>query len=568
MSVNTNVQSLESIVLPDFKPQGVEFAYKLLEREMQKGSEAKILVYYDPDIDGLMSGLLVEQYLERIGYKNKYYKYHLNKDRAHGFKLTDEELSQIEGYTIIAVDFSVEKEDFDRILKAGVNLIVIDHHEIDTLKYTKKTVEYVASQYNKKDTYGVILNNQYYSEPENFKFLSGAGMVYYFLKYVESIIQVPVHTDAPAMVGISLLSDVRVIESKEARSFLKYTYSSDSEFMKFLHWVVSSETMSAQRFTPFGVPRMSRDFIDYTFSPVFNALLRANKGEEALNLLRRDQKTIEEMRRYNSILSFRDVQKKIISEITKEFKESENTPGTFSNKFSRTMVCCLTNDFKSSVDCNITNYIGVACMKIKDDDKTGVILVIDKDTHRVIRGSVRGGLDGVNYLEIFQKNGVPSAGHHNAFGILECDVRKIDFEKIDKEIVEKEDEFLRTQKNTRSVLEINNLDFLVNGPGGKQICKYNELSRDNHRIYVKVLGNFEELEDNPRVRPQKISDKYIKYFIDNVCVHCYDPSLDIRDSLIVLGLENNRYIKCTMRPGFEYDAKADRAEILRKLSSL
>lgn len=568
MSNSINVQPPTNIEIPQFIPKGSEAAYQLLELEMRKGKDAKFCVYYDPDIDGLFSGLLVEQYLERIGYKNSYYLHHLNEDRAHGFKLSNEELKKLEGYTIIAVDFSVEKEDFDRILKAGINLIVIDHHEIDIGKYTKSKVDYVLSRCTSKGTYGVILNNQYISEPEDFRFLSGAGMVYYFLKFVEGIIQVPVQADAPALVGITLLSDVRVIENSAARSFLKHTYTSDSEMMKYLHWVVSSEDSSSQRFTAFGVPNMNRDFIDYTFSPVFNSALRDNKGEEALNLLRRDPKTIEFMRSHDYLLNLRKKQKGIINEILKEFKESQDTPGTFSNKYSKIMVCCLTSDFKSSYECNITNYIGVACMKIKDDDKTGVILVIDNNTYKVIRGSVRGGLDGVNYLEIFQRNGVPSAGHHNAFGILECDIRQIDFDKIDKEIAEKEEEFLRTQKNTRSVYEVENLEFFVNSPIGRKICKYNEYSRDNHRIYLKVKGNFNELEDNPRVRPVKVSDKYIKYFIDNVCVHCYDPSLDIRESLILVGLENSKFIKCTLRQGFDYDAKADREEIVRKISSL
>ena len=103
---------------------------------------------------------------------------------------------------------------------------------------------------------------------------------------------------------------------------------------------------------------------------------------------------------------------------------------------------------------------------------------------------------------------------------------------------------------------------------GRKVCEYNEYSRDNHRIYVKINADYRELEDNPRIRPEKVSDKYIKYHIDNVCVHCYDPSLDIKDSLILLGLENSKFIKCTLRQGFEYDAAADREEIARKIHSL
>ncbi len=566
MEFNRNVQPPD-IVLPHFEPKGVETAYQLFMKELNKGKDSKIFVYYDPDIDGLMAGLLVEQYLERLGLKNNNYGYYLNRNREHGFKLTDDQLKRLEGYTIVAVDFSVEKKDFDRILKAGINLIVIDHHEIDTKSYTKSKVDYVFSKCSSKGTYGVILNNQYATEEKKFRFLSGAGMVYYFLKYVEKHTNVPMYVEAPAMVGISLLSDIREIESNEARRFLRYAFALESDWMKFLYWIVSGESKSAQRFSPFGVPCINRDFIDFTFSPVINSLLRADRGYEALNILRGNQTVIDFMRRGDKILGFRNGQKKMISFIMDELDNAENTPGNLTCKRDNLMLCCLPSDFQPIPDLNITNYIGVACSRIKDEDKTGVILVVDKETNLVVRGSLRGGKDGVDYLDIFQRNGVPSAGHKNAFGILKCDVTKIDFDKIDKDIAIAEEEYSKTNINTRSVLEVSHLDFFLKSAIAKKICKYNELSRDNHRIYIKVLGDFSD-KDVSRVKSEKVSDKFIKYYIDGVPVSCFDPSLDITESLIVIGTENNRYTKCTLRAGFEYDAEVDRKVISEKLSSL
>lgn len=566
MEFNRNVQPPD-IKLPDFIPKGSDIAFHLLNNELKKGRDGKIFVYFDPDIDGLMSGLLVEQYLEKMGILGKNYRFYLNDNRAHGFKLTDEQLKKLEGYTIVAVDFSVEKKDFDRILKAGINLIVIDHHEIDTRHYTKSNVDYVFSKCSSKGTYGVILNNQYAKENPRFRFLSGAGMVYYFLKYVSQHTIVPLYPDAAAMVGISLLSDIREIENPEARSFLRYTFALESDWLKFLQWIVSGESKSSQRFNPFGVPCMNRDLIDFTISPVINALLRANKGYEALDILRGVTHVVNDMRYGDKVLIFREIQKKIIAAIMEEVKNAENTPGNLTRSLDNMKVCCLPSDFAPYENYSITNYIGVACSKIKDEDKTGAIFVIDKETNLVIRGSVRGGRDGVDYLEIFQRNGVPSAGHKNAFGILECDVTKIDFDKIDKDIGLAEEEYFKNHKNTRSVLEVSNLGIFLKSPIAKAICRYNELSRDNYRIYIKVKGDFSD-KDIERVKHEKVSDKFIKYYIDGVPVSCFDPSLDITDSLIIIGTENNRYIKCTLRAGFEYDADADRQVISEKLSSL
>lgn len=567
MEFDRNVKPPKNIKIPEYKPNGLAEGKWILDRALQQGKDSKILVYYDPDIDGLMAGLLVEEYLNKLGLgvKCKNYRYYLNKDRAHGFKLTDEHLQQLKGYTIIAVDFSITKVEFDRILRAGINLINIDHHEINVSEYTKLNKDFIFSKC--EDVYGVIINNQYKVEPSEFRFLSGAGMVYYFLNYISQYYGIPVDNDAPAMVGITLLSDIRELENEYARNFLKYTFSLDSSYMKFLQWLVTGESYTHQRFSPFGVPCITRDFIDFTFSPVINALLRANLGDEALNLLRGYDETIYSMRENDRLLSYRAIQKGIINDIMKELKEAENTPGSLTKNYGSLKVCCLKSDFtpQSCSKYNITNYIGVACSKIKDEDKTGAIFVIDKETNLVIRGSVRGGRDGVDYLGIFQHNGVPSAGHHNAFGILECDITKINFDKINADIERAENEYLLKHKNSRSVYEVENMGIFVKSPIFKDICRYNTLSRDNYRIYLKFTG---DVEDTNRVKPDKVSDKFTRYIIDGTNIHCYDPSLVLKDALILPGLDNNKYVHFTLRPGFEYNAKEDSVEIVNKIASL
>lgn len=564
MVFNRNIKPPENVNIPEFQPKGIEAGFWILDRELRKKDEAKILVYYDPDIDGLMAGLLVEHYLDQLGLgsKLKNYKFYLNSNRQHGFKITDEDLEDLVGYTIIAVDFSITGEDFKKLLNAGINVVNIDHHEINISEYTDSDKEIVCLRNG--ESYGVIINNQYDCEPEEFRFLSGAGMVYYFLKYVSKQYKVPVEVDAPAMVGITLLSDIRELESKEARSFLKYTYTLNSDYMKYLQWLTKSENYISQRFSPFGVPCISRDFIDFTFSPVINALLRADKGYEAIDLLRGVDDTVAKLKYKDKLFRFRDDQKKIIASIMKEVKENENASLGLVRRYSNLMVCCLPQSFVPVEGYNITNYVGVACSKIKDEDKTGVILVVD-DHNMVVRGSVRGGQDDVEYLELFQKNGVPSAGHHNAFGILSCDYTKINFDKISQEIEEVEKEALARRSNTRSVLEVNNLNAFSKSPILKKICVYNALSRDNHRIYLKYLGN---VLDKTKVRMDIVSEKYIKYQIDGVQIHCYDSELNLSDAIILPSLENNKYVRYTLRVGFDYDTSVDSAEVYRKLSEV
>lgn len=556
--------------LPEYYPKGLKEAAYLLDLELRKGKDAKILIYYDPDIDGLFSGLIMERFLTNIGLGTqlKNYRYYINNNRAHGFMLSDKQLEKLQGYTIIAVDFSISKEDFDRILRAGINLINIDHHEIDKESYTLSDRPFVFSRCG--DNMGVILNNQYKNEPQEFKFLSGAGMVFYYVLALSKYYGVGYDEDFSALVGITLLSDIRELENEKARYFLKCAFDSESNYLKFLQWVVQSESYSYTRFSPFGIPTICRNFIDFTFSPIINALLRADRSSDAVNILRQNEQVVSKYRNRDYLLKFRDVQKEIIASIMREIEESENIVGSYTKRFSHMTVCCLNSDFKPTVktyidkdfEVNITNYIGVACSKIKDEDKTGVIFVIDKDTQMIIRGSVRGGFDGVDYLKIFQNNGVPSAGHHNAFGILPCDISTINFEKINEEIEKAEKEVLLNGNTMRSVLKVNHLDVFARDPRSKMICMYNELSRDNCRIYLKYTGDINS------IRMKKISDKFIQYIIDDVTVNSYDASLNISDSYILVGFENGKYVKYTLRPGFKYDFDKSKSEIDKKLYSL
>ena len=549
--------------LPNFIPRGSEAAFNIFLREINKGKNANILVYHDPDIDGLMSGTIVENYLSQLGIKSRNC---INSNRAHGFRLTDEQLNSLKGGLIIAVDFSITKEEYDKILLAGVSLINIDHHEIDLPSYNT-SIDYVYSKC--EDAFGVILNNQYPCEPDAFRFLSGAGMVYYFIKFVSKNINVPVWADYGAMVGISLLSDIRDLESVNAYKFLNYTFNLQSDFLAYLVFLVTPEIKSGLRPLSFGKPRLCREFVDFTFSPVFNSMLRANLSQTCVKLLKGDDQTWIYMKRGDKILSYRNDQKDIIAGISKEMEESKNRLGNFTRDYSCLSVYSISKDFTPKEGYNITNYVGVACSQIKDEYKTGAIFVIDDKTNMSIRGSVRGAMDGVDYLSIFRRNNVPCAGHHNAFGILSCDVSKIDFEKINSEIEEEEQKFKGKKGDTRKVLEVNSLSVFTGGISNsseskssrnsqcRKICRVNEYSRDNHRIFVKYVG------DKKNIKVNKISEKYTKIFIEDICVHSFDASLNIDNDFIVFGFENGNpdVYKAVLRQGFDYENSLTTVEL-------
>lgn len=554
--MNRNPAMPSDTYIAKYEPQGIGAGIELLSAELQKGKNAKIAVYGDPDIDGLFAGLIAERYLDKIGYGPSHpnYRYFLNSNRKHGFFMSDEDLWKLEGYLLIAVDFSITPEEYLRILSHNINLIILDHHEIHKNNYPTNK-DYVITRV--RNSYGVILNNQYATEPLNMRFLSGAGMVYYFFSKVAEIYHVPIDTDSAAMVGITLLSDVREIENTNAYQFLKCTYYMKSDYMKYLQWIVTKTADSSQSFSAFGVPQMNRNFIDYNFSPIINSMLRADKGYDAMDLLRVKDAMILKYRSHDLIQTFRAKQKGIIEAIVEEAKKMEQEESGKSKRYSHLTVTCLPKGFVLPYnDLELTNYIGVACPKLKEEDKSGFICVADTRTGEIVRGSVRGGLDGVDYLQIFANNNVPCAGHKNAFGILSCNVNNIDFEKINEDIKEAEREYRLNHKNTRQVLQVNNLSmFSQNQQVRKLICLYNDFCRDNYRIYLRYTGNF----DN--VTRSAWTQKYGELNYDGIKVKLFDLSLNFKDCLIFPYYENKDYTTYVLRDTFEHDVEEENVNI-------
>lgn len=249
-------------------PQGVQEASAILSKS------TNYLVYGDPDIDGLVAMSLVMQLLQ---YYGKPYQYHINENRAHGFMLPIESLEKLRGMTIIAVDFSISCEMLRTIVDRGVNIINIDHHETHCQE---------LFTYENNGCSAVLINNQYCFEPESQRFQSGAGMVYH--TFVNLLPEFMDSERNRALVGMTLLSDVREIENNNAMKFLETLYAWHDKYSEYL----ISLTKGAMK-PGFGEQRhLDRNYVDFSFSPKFNALFRLNMGDIAVKLFNKQEVNI------------------------------------------------------------------------------------------------------------------------------------------------------------------------------------------------------------------------------------------------------------------------------------
>lgn len=473
-----------------YVPQGIKEMSNILSRSNN------FMVYYDPDIDGALSGELSTRVLKKFG---KPYVYMINEDRQHGFKLTDGQLEKLKGYTILLVDSAITVSDLERVVRAGINIINLDHHHRDE----NYLVHIKHGEYE-----GLIINNNYSFEPQDYAFLSGAGVVYYAFKAMFPEVY---GIEEEAIVGLSLLSDIRPLDTQQAKLFLHALYNTETPYIQYLINVVKPE-----RDFGFGEVVFDRNFADFVFSPKINALFRLNKGYEAIDIF---------AGRWVGKSSTLEVYKNIQNHLTGEIIDS--LVGYESNH----LICkSVPYNIPLSYGYNVTNFIGLACSRVKNIGKTTVLFVRDEQG-QVLRGSLRGNCDDVDYLAILRSFGIECEGHKNAFGILHMDITQIDLDAVSQAIAYAEHGY-EERKYTGRIVNVTNLGFFLNGKHCTDIAHHNNYCRDNERIYIQYTGGNSEKEKK---------GKLIEYKVDGVPVKCFDEKLSLENDLILPIIERRRY---------------------------
>lgn len=438
------------------------------------------------------------------------------------------------GYFVIAVDFDIPKDVMQVLVDNDVAVLSLDHHDIQD--------EFIHCTSSKCSAEGVVINNQYPFEPAEDRYLSGAGVVYEAFKTCYPDFE---SKEREAIVGITLLSDARPIENPKAKKYLKTTYSADPQ-SGYMGYLVSSAMDSDYGF---GVPRMDRNFIDYTFSPRVNALLRFGRETEAIDFIL--GKGIK-----SSNL------KQLQSELVLTMKQRANTL-VLDNI---TIVGINVDDFNDYPNVSISSFIGLLCSDIKGTGKSVLGFVFKNG--KVVRASFRGRYDDINYLDGFRSLGIHAEGHPPAFGI-------VDFEPTSQMWYDINDllgSLDSHHKSTVNICEVSNLGMFLT-QRGMSIATDNCYVRDMYRTYIDYKGsNIQEIKHTYKSEPFSPDDytfgreadfeykgekhkylldnegnritKYIEYMIDGKKVKSFGVS--IKDGVILPILEKG-YIQLYVR---------------------
>lgn len=173
--INEDVEYQRNFFNPTFYENNIDY---LLLDNMVEGKEllfkhiknkSKIYLIIDPDIDGFTSSAILYNYLkDTLNVEN--IEYHIPEGKEHGLDSLMKELIERKKYDLLILpDSSSNDYEYHKILhNMGYDILCLDHHN--------------AERYSED---AIVINNQL-SENYSNKYLSGVGVVYKFLQYIDS----------------------------------------------------------------------------------------------------------------------------------------------------------------------------------------------------------------------------------------------------------------------------------------------------------------------------------------------------------------------------------------------
>jgi len=214
-----------------------------------------ILIIVDSDVDGYTSAAILYLYIKN-NFPEANLHYRLHEGKQHGLEDHIEELIEENWGLIICPDSSSNDKEYHDKLNCPV--LVLDHHELDC----------------DESTNAIIINNQTSDNYIN-KDLTGAGVVYQFCNYLDSIIGINHADDYIDLAALGICGDMGSMAQPENR-YVCYTGFNNvkNPFFKAL--------LNKQSFSTGG--KVNPMTVAFYIVPMINAMIRIGTMEEKIRL--------------------------------------------------------------------------------------------------------------------------------------------------------------------------------------------------------------------------------------------------------------------------------------------
>lgn len=218
-------------------------------------NNSKIHIVFDVDVDGLTSGSETETYIKKIN-KDIVITHSMNENKIHGIVIKN--LEEYDFDLLIIPDAGSEDIEQCKTLsqEKDVDILILDHHH-----------------FNKDNPYAVLINCQDDTYPN--KTLSGAGVVYKFIKEYDKKYGFNYADECLDLVGMGLVADSMDLRNYETRYLaLKGLKNIHNNFM--LEFLAKNKIEENS---------INFDFIGWKIAPFINATTRIGTAEERLDMI-------------------------------------------------------------------------------------------------------------------------------------------------------------------------------------------------------------------------------------------------------------------------------------------
>ena len=219
-------------------------------------SKKKFMVYYDVDQDGISSGTIMTRYLKDHGVDVKTY---INKGKNHG--VTETSLKYMNDIDILIIVDSLNEdiELYRTIKEMGIQIIVLDHHDIDpNIPYD----DYVA----------LVSSNKNYDNPE----LSGAGVTFKFCLYLDSVLRTNYAEQYYDLAAVGILADVMSVDEQHMENRYLVKMGLENLYNPAMRKIVGSYEFNSTA-------------VLFSIAPLVNASMRYAENQVALDLFLSDE---------------------------------------------------------------------------------------------------------------------------------------------------------------------------------------------------------------------------------------------------------------------------------------
>ena len=399
-------------IIPPTEIANIKEGASLLVKHISQNS--KVMLQIDSDCDGFTSFAVFMNYLNNLfpAFVQNNIVYKTHKGKSHGIDI--DEIPK-DTKLVIALDASSnEYEIHQKLREAGMDVLIIDHHEA-----------------TKVSPNACVINNQLCDYPN--KSLSGVGMVYKFCCYLDQLLGAD-HADKYLdLVALGMIADMMDLRYFETKHLIQLGCENiRSPFIKMM--MTRNEYSIKGQLTPFTV--------GFYIAPYVNAVARVGTQQETLLLA----ESMLEYRAYEQIPSTKrgcsgqtesrvEQACRTANNVRNRQNKARDVSTEFVDKIIETnnlldnKILVVQAPKANGLDTNITGLIG---NQTSAKYQHPVLILNERDHDGEIwwEGSARGLSDSelTNFKEFLMSTGLVeyAEGHANAFGagIKDCNIQK------------------------------------------------------------------------------------------------------------------------------------------------